>query len=194
MQTWTWRTCAALAMAALWLPPGHAVSADAGIEAEAPARTVAGAQEFLHQILPGNRYVSTPMTEMLARARSENLRAAFDSLPLVFDAAPVADCVSYLLADASSTWLVLRNPQDAGDVSEASVETLLGDAVIGDPDGLHFGSIRALRQSGAEVHIRFAGNRDDAVLHLDAVATAERVHAAFDFLRLHCDASRATGF
>ena len=39
--------------------------------AQAPAfaqRSVASAQEFLRQVLPGNRYVSTMMTGILRRA------------------------------------------------------------------------------------------------------------------------------
>ena len=160
----------------------------------APARTVEGAQEFLRQVLPGSRYVSTPMAEMLAGARREQLRGSYEPLPLVIDADPVAACVSRLRADVSATWLVLRNPMDAWDASEAPVQDLLGSAVVGDPDGIHFGSIRALRQSGSQVHLRFAGNSDDAVLHLDAEETAQRVYAAFDFLRKACDATRDTGF
>lgn len=161
---------------------------------QAPVRSIASAQDFLHQVLPGNRYISTPMAEMLAKARRENLRGSFDPLPVIVEAVPVASCVSRLRADVAPTWLVVRNPQDGWDTTEAPVEELLGERLIGNPDGMHFGSVRAVRRAGAEVHVRFAGNSDDAVLYLDAVQTAERVHGALEFLRLHCDATRATGF
>lgn len=155
---------------------------------------MASAQAFLDQVLPGNRYVSTPMTEMLTQARRERLRAHFSPLPLVFEARPVAPCVTRLRADVSPTWFVVTNPQDPDDAVEAPVEAFMGGPVIGDPDGMHFGSIRELHRSGSQVRIRFAGNSDDAVLHLDAGETAGRVYEALEFLRVHCDATRDTGF
>ena len=75
-----------------------------------------------------------------------------------------------------------------------ALATLWGGPLIGAPEGMHFGSVRALRRVGTEVRIRLAGNSDDAVLHLDAESTAKRVHDALEYLRLHCDATRATGF
>lgn len=160
----------------------------------AAARTVESAQTFLSMMLPGNRYVSTPMAEMLDQARREGLRGGFDPKPRIIDAAPVSTCVSRLRADASQTWFVVRNPQDAWDTTEAAVEDLQGGPVIGDPVGMHFGNIRALRRMGEEVHLRFAGNTTDAVLLLDSGETAARVYDALEFLRVHCDGSRATGF
>jgi len=159
-----------------------------------PVRTVPGAQEFLRQVLPGSGYASTPMSEMLAKARREQLRGRFDPLPVVFEALPLAECVSRLSADVSATWFVVTNPQDSGDASVAALEDLFGESVIGNPDGMHFGSIRALRLSGSEVRMRFAGNTDDAVLYLDSAETAARVHVALAFLQERCDGSRATGF
>lgn len=174
--------------------PVAAASGAGDVAAEAPVRTIASAQDFLEQVLPGNHYISTPMAEMVAKARRDGLRGSFEPLPLIFEAEPVAPCVTRLRADVSPTWFVVLNPQDEWDGAEASVEALLGGPWIGNPDGMHFGSIRALRRSGSRLHIRFAGNADDAELHLDAAETAARVHEALEFLRLHCDATRRTGF
>lgn len=186
----TWRL--AFAAAAMAMAMTMTVAAEPG-DATA-TRSVESAQAFLAMTLPGNHYVSTPMAEMLDRARQEGLRGRFEPKPRIIDAAPVSTCVSRLRADVSQAWFVVHNPQDAWDASEASVEELLGGPVIGDPAGMHFGSIRALRRTGDEVHVRFAGNRTDAVLLLDSGETAARVHDALEFLRIHCDASRATGF
>ena len=187
--------CSVATAAALMLVAANAGASTGGDgAAPAPPRTIDSAQAFLHQVLPGNRYISTPMAEMLAKARRENLRGSFDPLPVIVEADPVAPCVSRLRADVSPTWLFVRNPQDAWDATGAPVESLLGASLVGDPGGMHFGSIRALRRAGDEVHVRFAGNSDDAVLYLDAEQTAERVHGALEFLRLHCDPTRATGF
>lgn len=183
---WAWPAVLALALV------GAQAAADEG--ATAPERTVASAQEFLRHTLPGSDYVSTPMSEMLAKARGEQLRARFEWLPIVFDADPVAECVSMLQADALPTLFVVENPRDPHDASDAALEDLLGGSVLGDPDGMHFGTIRALRLVGSEVRMRFAGNTEDAVLHLDSAETAARVHDALDFLRVQCDATRATGF
>lgn len=181
--------------AALLLAAAGATAADeAGDAAPDDGRSIASAQAFLQQMLPGNRYVSTPMAEIHARARNEGVRASFDPLPVIVEADPVEPCVSRLRADASGTWLLLRNPQDYDDATDAPLADLLGGPLIGDPEGMHFGSVRALRRVGTEVRIRLAGNSDDAVLHLDAESTAKRVHDALEYLRLHCDATRATGF
>lgn len=190
------RGAAAVAGFLLAMAAATAVAAEAADDTgdPAPVRTIASAQAFLSQVLPGNRYVSTPMTEMLVKAQRENLRGSFEPLPVIFEAEPVAPCVTRLRADVSPTWFVVLNPDDAWDGAEASVEGLLGGPWIGDPDGIHFGSIRALRLSGSQIRLRFAGNGEDAVLHLDASETAARVHTALEFLRVRCDATRDTGF
>jgi len=182
----------AMVAMALLLAGWPALAADDG--AGAPERTVGSAQAFLHQVLPGNRYLSTPMSELLSRARREQLRGRFEPLPVVFEALPLEACVSRLSADISATRFLVTNPLDHGDASEAAVAELFGDSVIGNPEGMHFGAIRALHLSGNEVRMRFAGNSDDAVLVLESSETAERVHAAIEFLRTRCDPSRATGF
>lgn len=194
MQEGSVRRASGIALACTLLLAGIGV-VDAGDgAAPAPERTVASAQAFLEQILPGNRYVSTPMTEMLAKAKRENLRGSFEPLPQIYEAQPVAHCVTRLLADVSPTWFIVLDPQDSWNGVEASLEALLDSPVIGNPDGMHFGSIRALARFGSRVNLRFAGNSDDAVLHLDAAETAERVHQALEFLRVQCDATRETGF
>ncbi|MGJ4729921.1 hypothetical protein [Luteimonas sp. SDU101] len=157
------------------------------------ARSVAGAQEFLRQVLPGNRYASTMMSEILERAGREGLRAHFEPLPPIFDAAPLAKCRSLLLADIRATDLVVRDPA-TGEAAVSALAELVNDEVVGSPDGFDFGSIRALRQSGNRVLLRFAGEQSDAVLYLEGEETAARVHTALDYLRRHCDASAATGF
>lgn len=180
----------ALLLAAMMGAVAGAASAEDG---RTDARTVASAQEFLRQVLPGNRYVSTVMTEMTAKAAREGMRGSFDPLPVIVDSDPVAHCRSYLLAGIADTWLSVRDPA-TGDVSEAGLAALAGDDYVGNPEGFHFGSIRALRQDGSRVHLRFAGEQHDAVLHLEGAEMAGRVHAALDFLRSNCDASAATGF
>ena len=171
----------------------------AGPELSAPPaaapRSVAGAQQLLLQLLPGNRYVSTPMSEMLDKARAQQLSARFEPLPLIVSAEPLAPCVTRLLADASASQLLLRNPLDADDASQASVAELMrGGDLIGNPEGMHFGQIRASSQQHNRVYLRFAGNTADAVVHMEAAESASRVLAAVDYLRHHCDPSRATGF
>ena len=168
-------------------------TAAAADTAAAPQRTVAGAQEFLRQILPGNRYLSTMMVEVLAKARRDGLRASFDPLPVIVDADPVEACRSYLIGEIRGTWLLVRDPA-TGDTSEADFAQMVGDEHVGSPEGMHFGSIRALRQEGSRVYLRFAGEQHDAELHLEGTEMAARVHTALDFLRRHCDASAATGF
>lgn len=157
-------------------------------------RSVASAQQFLQQVLPGNRYLSTPMSEALATARREQLQAQFQPLPVIIEAEPLARCVTRLRADASATTLVLRNPHDSYDQSQASAAELLGSEWIGNPDGMQFGSIRQLGQRGNQVLMRLAGNEQDAVLHLEGTEIATRVLQALEYLREQCDSTRATGF
>lgn len=184
------RGAAAVLLAALMSGAAGAASADSGGN---DARTVAGAQEFLRQVLPGNRYMSTMMSEILAKAERDRLRGRFEPLPVIVDSDPVEHCRSFLLAEIFNTWLIVRDPA-SGNVSEAALAELAGDDHVGSPDGFHFGSIRALRHEGSRVHLRFAGERHDAVLYLEGVEMAGRVHAALDFLRGNCDASASTGF
>ena len=158
-----------------------------------PARSVASAQEFLRQVLPGNRYVSTMMSGIVEKARREGLRADFEPLPLIFDADPVAECRSMLLADIDPTDLVVRDP-NTHEAAVSSLADLVQDGVVGSPDGFDFGSIRQTRHSGSRVYLRFAGEQLDAVVHLEGEEIAGRVHAAFDYLRRHCDPAAATGF
>jgi len=179
----------ALAVALLATAAG-AAAAEGGA---APQRTVAGAQEFLRQVLPGNRYLSTMMSEVLAKARRDGLRAEFEPLPPIVDADPVAHCRSYLIGEIANTWLTVRDPA-TGEATEAGFAAMAGDDHVGSPDGLHFGSIRALRQDGSRVYLRFAGEQHDAMLHLEGSEMASRVHAALDFLRRECDPAAATGF
>lgn len=161
--------------------------------AASAARSVESAQEFLRQVLPGNRYVSTAMTEVLARAMREGLRGRFEPLPVIVEAEPVAPCRSRLLADIAPTWLTIRDPA-MYEVVESSLADLFGDATVGNPDGMAFGDVRALRVEGARVHLRFAGEQHDAVVHMESTEMAGRVHAAIDFLRRECDLSARTGF
>ena len=170
-----------------------AAGAQAHAAAAAPARSVASAQEFLRQVLPGNRYVSTAMTEIVVRAGREGLRGSFEPLPVIIDAEPLAECRSLLLADISATDLVVHDPS-AGDTAVSALAELLRDELVGSPDGFDLGSIRELRQSGSRVYLRFAGEQLDAVVHLEGEEIAGRVHAAFDYLRRHCDPASATGF
>lgn len=179
----------ALAVALMAMTPG-AVAAE---DATTPQRTVEGAQEFLRQVLPGNRYLSTMMVEVLAKARRDGLRAQFDPLPPIVDADPIAPCRSYLIGEIATTWLTVRDPA-TGEVTEAEFAAMAGDDHVGSPDGMHFGSIRALRQDGSRVYLRFAGEQHDAELHLEGSEIASRVYAALDFLRRQCDPAAATGF
>lgn len=160
---------------------------------DGPKRTVASAQEFLGQVLPGNRYVSTMMAEVIAKARREGLQARFDPVPPIVDADPVGHCRSYLIGEIANTWLVVRDPASGGS-TESDFARMVGDDHVGSPDGFHFGSIRALRQDGSRVYLRFAGEQHDAELHLEGSEIASRVHAALDFLRRECDPAAATGF
>src|SRR5690606_21925393 len=80
-----------------------------------------------------------------------------------------------------------------GEVTEAEFAAMAGDDHVGSPDGMHFGSIRALRQDGSRVYLRFAGEQHDAELHLEGSEIASRVYAALDFLRRQCDPAAATG-
>src|SRR5690606_16996996 len=121
------------------------------------------------------------MSGIVEKARREGLRADFEPLPLIFDADPVAECRSMLLADIDPTDLGGRDPDTHG-------------AAVSRPDGFDFGSIRQARHSGARVYLRFAGEQLDAVVHLEGEEIAGRVHAAFDYLRRHCDPAAATGF
>lgn len=183
------RACALLlAVAMPYTGAAHAQDHAAG-----EGRSVAGAQEFLRQVLPGNRYASTMMSELLERAGREGLRGHFEPLPPIFDAAPLAECRSLLLADIRATDLVVRDPA-TGEAAVSALAELVGDEVVGSPDGFDFGSIRALRQSGNRVQLRFAGEQSDAVLYLEGEEIAARVRTALDYLRRHCDASAATGF
>ena len=175
-----------LALAAM----AAAASAHADDGAE---RSIDSAQEFLSYMLPGNHYVSTPMSEILARARREGLRAHFEPLPVIYDADPVHECRSMLLSDIRGTEMVVRDPA-TGDTAVSELAELMQDDVIGSSDGFHFGHIRKLGQSGPRVFLRFAGEQVDAVLHLEGEEVAARVHAAFDYLRRHCDPAAATGF
>ncbi|MDH7452189.1 hypothetical protein QF205_03710 [Luteimonas composti] len=183
------RACAlVLAIAALGAGAAHAQDGAVG-----EGRSIASAQEFLRQVLPGNRYASTMMSEILERAGRQGLRGHFEPLPPVFDAAPLAECRSLLLADIRATDLVVRDPA-TGERAVSALADLVDDNAVGSPDGFDFGSIRALRQSGNRVLLRFAGEQSDAVLYLEGEEMAARVHAALDYLRRHCDASAATGF
>ena len=173
---------------------GLAAAAAAERDGAPVRRTVEGAQAFLAMMLPGNRDLSTPMVEMPERARREGLRGRFGPQPRIIGAAVVSTCVPRPRADASESLFVAHDPRDAGDGAAAPVAGLPGGGVIGDPPGMHFGNIRALRRMGEEVHLRFAGNTTDAVLLLDSGETAARVYDALEFLRVHCDGSRATGF
>jgi len=171
---------------------GHALAGEQDTAAD--VRSVASAQQFLQQVLPGNRYLSTPMNEALAAARRERLQAQFQPLPVIIEAEPLARCVTRLRADASATTLVLRNPHDSYDQSQASAAELLGSEWIDNPDGMQFGSIRQLGQRGNQVFMRLAGNEQDAVLHLEGTEIASRVLQALEYLREQCDSTRATGF
>lgn len=182
-----WKLPAAVLLGTL---AGHAAAGEAVGTAQ---RTVAGAQEFLRQALPGNRYVSSMMSEIQAKATREGLRSRFEPLPVIVDADPVEGCRSYLVADIRPTRLIVVDPAGSGS-SEAWLSELAGDDYVGRPDGMHFGSIRALRQDGPRVHLRFAGEQVDAVLHLEGEEIAGRVRTALDFLRQACDATAATGF
>lgn len=180
----------AAGLLAIMLAPVAVAQPPAPIGVDA-ARSVDSAQQFLQQVLPGNGYASTPMSQMLAAARREQLRGHFEPLPVITRADPLRACVSVLLADAGDSWFIVRNPHDSGDVSEAAVADLFGgDGLIGNPEGLHFGDIRALSQSGNRVQMRLAGNRDDAVLHLEGEQAASRVLAALQYLQQTCDSSR----
>lgn len=170
-----------------------AATAQARADEAADGRSIASAQEFLRQVLPGNRYASSVMAEIVTRAEREGLRGHFEPLPVIFDADPVAECRSFLLADISPTDFVVRDPSN-GDVVVSALADLLQDDVVGSPDGFDFGSIRALRHSGSRVMLRFAGGQADAVVHMEGEEVAGRVHAAFDYLRQRCDASASTGF
>ena len=158
-----------------------------------PARSIASAQDFLSQVLPGNGYVSTMMSEIVDKARRQGLRAGFEPVPEIFDADPVAECRSMLLADIEPTDLVVRDP-GTGDAAVSSLAAMVQDRMVGSTDGFHFGSIRQTRLAGSRVHLRFAGEQLDAVVHLEGEEIAARVHAAFDYLRRHCDPAAATGF
>jgi len=182
------RACACILASMALVMAGAQARGDA-----APQRSVAGAQEFLRQVLPGNRYVSTLMTEILEKARREGLRGSYEPLPLIVDVGPVAECRSMLLADIEPTDLVVRDPA-TGEGAVSSLADLVSDGMVGSPDGFHFGSIRALRQSGSRVHLRFAGEQLDAVVHMEGEEIAARVYEAFDYLRRHCDPAAATGF
>ena len=177
-----------LVLAALATPAAWAAGDGTG-----EGRSIASAQEFLRQVLPGNRYASTVMADILARAESEGLRAGFRTLPVIFDADPVAECRSFLLADIRATLFVVRDP-GTGDVVETALAELMHDEVVGSPDGFDFGSIRALHRSGSRVLLRFAGERRDAIVYMEGEEIAGRVHAAFDYLRRHCDTAASTGF
>lgn len=166
---------------------------DAQGQEAAGTRSIASAQEFLRQVLPGNRYASTVMGEILARATREGLRGHFEPLPEIFDADPLEECRSYLLSDTGVTDFIVRDPA-SGDVLATPLAELMRDDIIGSPDGFHFGSIRALSHSGSRVAMRFAGEQEDAVLYLEGAEIAARVHDALDYLRRHCDTSAATGF
>src|SRR5690606_9528250 len=91
MQAINCRTAALLA-ALLWAVAGAAGAEDG----RADARTVTSAQEFLRQGLPGNRYVSTMMSGILAKAGRDGLRGHFEPLPVIVDSDPVGHCRSYL--------------------------------------------------------------------------------------------------
>ncbi len=177
-----------LAAAALAVAGAQARGDDA-----VPARSVASAQEFLRQVLPGNRYVSTAMSGIVEKARREGLRAEFEPMPVIFDADPVAECRSMLLADIDPTDLVVRDP-GTGEAAVSSLADLFQDGMVGSPEGFGFGSIRQTRHAGSRVYLRFAGEQLDAVVHLEGEEVAARVHAAFDYLRRHCDPAAATGF
>lgn len=176
-----------LVVALLAAAMAHARADDAG-----DGRSIASAQAFLRQVLPGNRYMSTAMSLILARAGNEGLRAQLQRLPVIFNADPVAECRSFLLADITATTFVVRDP--ASDVVETALSDLLQDQAVGSPDGFDFGSIRALGQAGSRVTLRFAGERYDAVVDMEGEEIARRVHGAFDDLRMHCDTAVATGF
>jgi len=177
-----------LVLAALAATPATARADDPDAQ-----RSIASAQEFLRQVLPGNRYASSVMTGIVARAKREGLRGRFEPLPVIFNADPVAGCRSFLLADIAATDFEVRDPA-TGDVVVSALADLLEDDVVGSPDGFDFGSIRDLRHSGSRVMLRFAGGRDDAVVYMEGEEVAGRVHTAFDYLRRRCDASASTGF
>src|SRR5690606_42078244 len=84
----------------LWAVAGAAGAEDG----RADARTVASAQEFLRQVLPGNRYVSTMMSGILAKAGRDGLRRHFEPLPVNVDSDPVPDCRSYPVDRVDDTW------------------------------------------------------------------------------------------
>jgi hypothetical protein len=182
---------ALLALAAAGAPAYGEAPDGAG--AGAPQRSIASAQEFLRQVLPGNRYVSTFMAGLLEKARREGLRGSFEPLPVIVDANPVAECRSMLLADIEGTDFVVRD-RATGDGAVSNLADLVNDGLVGSPDGFDFGSIRALHRAGPRVHLRFAGEQLDAVVHMEGEEIAGRVYEAFDYLRRRCDAAAATGF
>src|SRR5690606_18373862 len=119
-----------LAVAVLAVLAAAGAQAHAAAAAAAPARSVASAQEFLRQVLPGNRYVSTAMTEIVVRAGREGLRGSFEPLPVIIDAEPLAECRSLLLADISATDLVVHDPS-AGDTAVSALAELMQDDLVG---------------------------------------------------------------
>ena len=132
-----------LAFIALAAAGAQARGDDAG-----PQRSIASAQEFLRQVLPGNRYVSTMMSGIMEKAGREGLRAGFEPLPLIVDADPVAECRSMLLADIESTDLVVRDPA-SGEAAVSSLADLVQDGMVGSPEGFDFGSIRQTSRPSA---------------------------------------------
>src|SRR5690606_11157791 len=128
---------AALASAGVQARGGTSGETPAG----APQRSIASAQEFLRQVLPGNRYVSTFMAGLLEKARREGLRGSFEPLPVIVDANPVAECRSMLLADIEGTDFVVRD-RATGDGAVSNLADLVNDGLVGSPDGFDFGSIR----------------------------------------------------
>lgn len=158
-----------------------------------------GAQKFLELTLPGAEYMSAGVLNVLEEWRDKRVQGDDGSI-FTFEVsltgraairkyAVVANCEQSTLYDWSKAQLTLRTFSRG-----RLVDTKITEPPSTGDNKFNFGSMADAKAYGSVVQLRWKDQPGTSTVYLANDDLAARVAYAYEFLRLKCDPTTATGF